>query len=208
MEENFYERDQGLLIVISGPSGAGKGTVCEKLMTLSDQLSVSVSATTRDPRVGEKEGIDYHFINKEDFLDMIGNEEFLEYAKVYDNYYGTPKKHVLDKIDQGLDVILEIDIQGAAQVRSNYPEGIYIFVVPPSLTELEKRITVRGTESKEQLNKRLNCAYDEIRNATKYSYIVINDEVDVAADKINSIIKAEKCRSIRLKSKIDQILGR
>jgi len=93
-------------------------------------------------------------------------------------------------------------------VRSNYPEGIYIFVVPPSLTELEKRITVRGTESKEQLNKRLNCAYDEIRNATKYSYIVINDEVDVAADKINSIIKAEKCRSIRLKSKIDQILGR
>jgi guanylate kinase len=171
-------------------------------------LEISVSATTRDPRNGEKEGINYYFINKENFLDMIGNNEFLEYAKVYDNYYGTPKKQVLEKMEQGIDVILEIDIQGASQVRANYPEGIYIFVVPPSLKELKKRITDRGTENPEQMNKRMNCAYEEIRNATKYSYIVINDTVPVAAKQVSAIITAEKCRSERLESKIEEILGR
>ncbi|MBF7095862.1 guanylate kinase [Alkalibacter mobilis] len=208
MSSSFYERDKGLLIVISGPSGAGKGTICKELLKHEKNLEVSVSATTRDPRNGEVEGKNYYFINKANFLDMIGNNEFLEYAKVYDNYYGTPKSPVLEKMDRGIDVILEIDIQGAAQVRANYPEGIYIFVVPPSIKELKKRITERGTENPEQLNKRMECACDEIRNATKYSYIVINDEVTVAAKQVSAIITAEKCRSERLKSKIEEIIGR
>lgn len=208
MGTNFYEKERGLLIVISGPSGAGKGTVCKELIDKYDNLAVSISATTRDPRVGEMHGENYYFINKENFLDMIGNDQFLEYAKVYDNYYGTPSEPVLELMEEGKDVILEIDIQGASQVRTNYSEGIYIFVVPPSIKELKKRIIERGTENEEQLNKRLNCAYDEIRNATKYSYIVINEEVEVAAEQIAGIITAEKCRSERLESKIEEILGR
>ncbi|NTW72311.1 MAG: guanylate kinase [Eubacteriaceae bacterium] len=208
MDNNFYVKEKGLLIVISGPSGAGKGTVCKELLKQMKNLAVSVSATTREPRNGEIEGVNYYFLNKGNFLDMIGNNEFLEYAKVYDNYYGTPKTPVLDMLDTGVDVILEIDIQGAAQVRANYPDGIYIFVVPPSIKELEKRITERGTESKEQLSKRMDCAYDEIRNAANYSYIVINEKVPVAAYQIASIITAEKCRSERLESKIEEILGR
>ena len=208
MEDNFYVKEKGLLIVISGPSGAGKGTVCKELLSKYSNLMVSVSATTRGARPGEVEGESYYFISKEEFLDMIGNNQFLEYAKVYDNYYGTPSASVIDRINQGIDVILEIDIQGASQVRENYPEGIYIFVVPPSFSELRKRITERATESEEQLNKRLNCAYDEIRNATNYSYIVINDKVEVAADQIAAIITAEKCRSNRLESKIEEIIRR
>lgn len=208
MTKGFYEKEKGLLIVLSGPSGAGKGTICKELLKYEDNLEVSVSATTRDPREGEVEGKNYYFISKEEFLDMIGNDQFLEYAKVYDNYYGTPKNAVLEKMEKGIDVILEIDIQGAAQVRANFPEGIYIFVVPPSIKELRKRITERGTENEEQMNKRMDCACEEIRNATKYSYIVINDTVSVAAKNVSAIITAEKCRSERLESKIEEIIGR
>jgi len=197
--------DNGLLVVISGPSGAGKGTICERLKEELKDLKVSVSATTRKPREGEVEGASYFFINEEDFIKRINDDEFLEYAKVYGNYYGTPKKEVFKQLEDGNDIILEIDIQGALQVKKNYPKGIFIFILPPSLTELNNRIERRGTESKEAIIKRMQCAYDELNYAFEYDYVVVNDEVEAAVDKIMHIIFAEKNRAIRKKAIINKI---
>lgn len=189
---------KGLLLVISGPSGVGKGTICKVLNRRSD-LWFSVSATTRSPRNGEEDGKNYYFIDKEDFLKRIDNGDFLEYAEVYGNYYGTPKSNALEMLDKGFDVILEIDTQGAAQVMENYSEGIYIFILPPSMKELQNRITNRGSETSESLATRLNAAHDEISCMTRYNYAVVNDEVEEAAKKIESIIIAEKCKVSRFK---------
>lgn len=197
--------DNGLLVVISGPSGAGKGTICKRLKEDMKDLKVSVSATTRKPREGEVEGESYFFINKDEFISKINNDEFLEYACVYGNYYGTPKKEVFKQLEDGNDIILEIDIQGALQVKKNYPLGVFIFILPPSLKELKNRIEGRGTDSKEVILKRMQCAYDELNYAFEYDYVVLNDEVDAAVKKIYSIINAEKNRAIRKKAIINKI---
>lgn len=197
--------DDGLLVVISGPSGAGKGTICSRLKEEFKDLKVSVSATTRKPREGEQEGTSYFFINEEDFIKRINNDEFLEYAKVYGNYYGTPKSEVFRQLEEGNDIILEIDIQGALQVKKNYPKGVFIFILPPSLSELNKRIENRGTDSKEVIMKRMQCAYDELNYAFEYDYVVVNDEVETAVEKIKHIIFAEKNRAVRKKAVINKI---
>lgn len=206
--ELFFEREKGILIVISGPSCAGKGSVCKIICEKNPDIRLSISETTRKPRNNEKDGVDYLYISKECFENRIKQGQYLEHATVYEHYYGTPKDYVETLLNSGFDVILEIDIQGAAMVRSNYKEGIYIFIVPPSMQELRRRIEERGTESKEQMEMRLNCAYDEMKNANDYSYIVINDKLADAAQRVQSIITAEKCRTERLKNKIEEILGR
>lgn len=197
--------NSGLLIVVSGPSGSGKGTICKRLIDDMKNIKVSVSATTRKPRVGEIDGTNYFFIDEERFLGKINNEEFLEYALVYENYYGTPKKEVLKQLENGNDIILEIDIQGALQVKKNYPKGVFVFILPPSIEELKNRIEGRGTDSKEAIRKRLKCAYDELNYAYQYDYVVLNDEVGSAVEKIKEIVSAEKNKAIRNEALIKKI---
>jgi len=189
----------GLLIVLSGPSGAGKGTLCKLLREEMPELEYSVSVTTRAPRAGEKEGVNYYYIDKETFEQMIVNNELLEWAKVYDNYYGTPKKQVLEHLRQGKDIILEIDIQGAMNIKKQYPKGVFIFIVPPSIQELENRITKRGTDSVEAIKKRLSCACEELSYVTEYDYVIVNDTVENAIEKLKAVIIAERCRPQRKK---------
>ena len=193
--------NKGLLIVISGPSGAGKGTICNELIK-RDGFYLSVSATTRLPRKGEAEGVNYYFLSKEDFTKKIERNDFFEYAEVYGNYYGTPKAKVLEMLDKGKDVILEIDIQGALKVKETYPDGIFIFILPPSMEELKKRIIGRGSETPESLMRRFKSAYAEINYVSKYNYAVVNDSIECAAEKIESIISAEKCRVDRIEESL------
>ncbi|MCG8484376.1 MAG: guanylate kinase [Clostridia bacterium] len=185
--------DKGLLIVISGPSGAGKGTICRELIKVSD-IEMSVSETTRVPRKGEVHGKNYFFVKKENFLKKVKQEGYLEYAEVYGNYYGTPKEFIMNKIESGRSVILEIDFQGALQVKEKYSEAIFIFILPPSMKELKKRIVNRGSETEESFNKRFGNALEEISYIDKYDYCVVNDKVDVAVKKVKTIIEAEHYR--------------
>lgn len=185
---------KGRLIVISGPSGTGKGTVCKQLLNTEKDVNISVSATTRKPRSGEVDGVNYHFLDTEIFEKNIKEDAFLEYARVYDHYYGTPKKYVLDEINKGKNVLLEIDIQGALQVKERYPEGVFIFLLPPSMEELKKRIVGRGTESEEDIIKRFKSAFEEICYVKEYDYYVVNDIVEDAVEKIRKIISVEKSK--------------
>lgn len=195
-------KGRGLLIIISGPSGAGKGTICKSFMERNENVALSVSATTRAPRTGEVEGVNYYFMSKEKFKEKIESNDFLEYAQVYDNYYGTPKSNVEEILESGKDVILEIDIQGALKVKENTEEGVFIFVLPPSMEELKQRIINRGSETPESLMKRFQSAYKEINYISKYNYAVVNDEVEIAVQKLEAIISAEKCRVDRIKDSV------
>lgn len=192
-------KGQGILIVLSGMSGVGKETVCKRLMELNDDVWMSVSATTRPMRPGEVDGKDYYFITKDEFEERIKNEDFLEYAIVHkEHYYGTPKKEIQKKIDEGKNVVLIIDVQGALKVKELIPSALFIFLMPPSIQVLKERLVNRGTESIEKIVERFKSAYQELNEITKYNYVVINDEVDNAVHKIESIINAEKCRVDRI----------
>lgn len=186
---------KGLLILISGPSGTGKGTVCDLLRQKHPEISYSISATTRQPRPGEQDGVNYYFYTKEKFREMIDQGQLLEWAEVYGNFYGTPKQKVLDRLEAGEDILLEIDTQGALNVMKVMPEGLFIFLLPPSLEELAARLKGRGTETEESLHRRLGAAVDEIKLATKYRYVVVNDKVEDAEEIIANIIEAEHHRS-------------
>lgn len=185
---------QGCLIVVSGPSGTGKGTVCSALLSAHPEIAYSISATTRSPREGEKHGVNYYFLTKPVFETMISEGELLEWATVYGNYYGTPLQPIKEKLAAGQDILLEIDTQGALKVQERFPDGVFIFLLPPSLMELERRIRGRGTEDEASLACRLQAAQKEIGVAQQYHYVVVNDEVKTAVAKIVAILTAEHCR--------------
>ena len=190
---------RGLLIVISGPSGVGKGTVRKALFEREGHnLEYSISMTTRAPRIGEVEGLDYYFVTREEFEEKIKNGQMLEYAEFVNNYYGTPYDKVMEKLDQGSEVVLEIEVQGAMQVKRKIPNAVFIFIAPPSYKALKDRLLSRGTEDKKTVNERLAKAHREIEIASEYDYIVINDEVDNAADRIMAIIRAEHAKCSRV----------
>mgnify|MGYP006290572415 FL=1 len=182
----------GILFVLSGPSGVGKGTVLDALMNDFSEVEYSVSATTRNSRKGEVDGEDYFFISEEKFKKMKKNNQFIESAKVHNNYYGTPKKYVDKTLAKGKDIILEIDIQGARQVKKKYPEAVFIFLKPPSIEELENRLSKRNTENKKSKKIRLKNAKKEINEISEYDYNILNDEVENAVEKLRKIIIKEK----------------
>lgn len=190
--------EKGLLIVISGPSGVGKGTVRKALFERpGHNLEYSVSMTTRTPRNGETEGKEYYFVTKEQFEEAIKEGNMLEHAKFVNNYYGTPKDKVIEQLNTGKEVVLEIEVQGALQVKAKMPGAVFIFIAPPSWEALENRLTSRGTEPKEIIEERLLKARNELMVASSYDYIVINDEIENAVDKIIAIIRAEHARCDR-----------
>lgn len=188
---------KGLLIVLSGPSGVGKGTVCSALRGQVPDLVYSVSATTRKPRMGEVDGVNYFFKEREQFLSMIENDQLLEFAEYVGNYYGTPRDFVEETIAKGKDIILEIEVQGALKVREKFPEGIFIFLTPPSLDELKDRIVGRGTENQATIDHRMSVAVDEMELIRHYDYAVVNDEINHACKRIESIIIAEHCKVVK-----------
>lgn len=196
---------KGFLLVVSGPSGSGKGTICREILAKDKNLIFSISATTRKPRHKENNGVDYFFIDELEFKQKIKEDEFLEYANVHNNFYGTPKNFVIDKINEGKVVILEIDVQGALQVKKSYPEAVTIFLAPPSMNELKNRITKRGTETKEDINIRYKNAFEELNFIEEYDYVVINDKIENAVEKTKSIIAAEKLKVERNKDLTEKI---
>ena len=184
----------GKTFIVSGPSGVGKSTVLHALIEGRDDLYFSISATTRQPREGERDGVDYHFIQPDEFRDMIAADAFLEYAEYVGNFYGTPKMYVDDAMARGKDVILDIERQGAVQVCAKRPETVRIFIAPPSWAELERRLTARGTDTPEKVQKRLIRAQVELEMAGDYDYFVINDTVEQAVEELRAILCAEHCK--------------
>lgn len=200
--------NRGMLIVLSGPSGVGKGTVRQAM--LEDEFRdfhYSVSMTTRKPRPGEQDGVDYYFVSKEEFEQEIANDGMLEYAKYVDNYYGTPMKYVNQTLDSGRDVLLEIEVQGAMQVREKCPDGVFIFLTPPDLLELRNRIQRRGTDDQATIDKRMQKAADEIKMMENYDYAVVNDEIPNAVQRIEKIIESEHLRVPRVIDQYKKMIG-
>ncbi|WP_340001995.1 guanylate kinase [Oceanobacillus sp. FSL K6-0127] len=198
--------EKGILFILSGPSGVGKGTVRKKLFEEASELQYSISMTTRDIRPGELDGIDYFYKSIEEFETLIEQNQLLEYAKYVSNYYGTPRKYVEETLAKGQDVFLEIEVQGALQVKENFPEGVFIFLFPPSLEELKNRIVNRGTESQELVVNRLKEARKEIEMMDAYDYVVVNDRVEHAVDKVKAIIKSEHLKRERVAKQYKKIL--
>lgn len=193
--EGWWKRmSKGFLLVISGPSGSGKGTVSNELLARNKDIVFSVSATTRKPRPNEKSGVNYFFLEEDEFHRTVEEGGFLEYAFVHNNYYGTPKDFVINEIDKGEIVLLEIDVQGALQVKKNYKNVVFVFLLPPTMDELKNRIIKRGTESEEDINRRFKNAFQELDFVGEYDYFVVNDKVEDAVADIENIIKAEKLR--------------
>lgn len=190
-------KSRGLLVVFSGPSGSGKGTVLKEALKKSDDLCVSVSATTRAPREGETDGVDYMFYTKEQFLDLVSENGFLEWACFCENYYGTPRAKIEELLSAGKNVVLEIEVQGAMKIKQKCPDAVLIFNLPPSLEILKERLVGRNTDAEDVIKKRLETATWEISQAPKYDYVLVNDKIEDAADTFLAIIKGEKCNIAR-----------
>ena len=192
------EMRDGLLLVVSGPSGVGKGTLVKALMDRNSRIKMSVSATTRDPRPGEIDGVHYFFKTEEEFKTMVDRGEFLEYIHVFGSkYYGTPRSFVEHELAEGYDVILEIDVQGAMMVKQAFPEAVLMFITAPSMGEIKSRLIGRGTETMEQVEKRFATAFEEVKMIPRYDYVIINDVLDVAVHHMEAILEAERCRTSR-----------
>ncbi len=198
MKSMVKTKKQGLLIVISGPSGCGKNSVIQQLLSIQPNCWVSISCTSREPRGTEENGVQYYFLSKKEFEEEISKDAFLEYAMYAGNYYGTPKKYIQQHLDNGEDVILEIEIQGALKIKEKIKEAVFIFIMPPSMQELKRRLEARKTEDQEKIDMRFKRAYEEINEVSKYNYVVVNDEIDLAANKIQAILNAERCRVDRI----------
>ena len=199
--------NSGLLVVFSGPSGVGKDSLLQRLLEVNPQIRLSVSATTRSPRGEEQHGKAYFFLSKEEFQEMIDQDGMLEYALYCENYYGTPRQPVEEGIKQGQDVILEIEVQGGAQVRQQNPASVSIFVLPPSMKVLSQRLHKRGTDSEEVIQKRLQKAREEIRRADQYDYVVMNDDLEECVQEICEILSAEKKKASRSGNLIEEVLN-
>ena len=191
----MQKKIKGQLIVLSGPSGVGKSTVISELLSERHDIYFSVSFTTRAPRVGEQDGVNYNFVSKAEFEAMIGRNEFLEYAQYVDNYYGTSLKLIEEKLDAGIDVLLDIEVQGAAKVREKCPDAVLIFIIPPSFEELSRRLHSRNTDGEDVIEGRLKKAREEYKEIPKYDFLVVNDKVSAAAAEIMAILVAEGCRT-------------
>lgn len=191
-------KKQGLLIVLSGPSGSGKNTVCDEVKKKNFNIWESISMTSRKPRKGEVDGKSYYFVSAEEFEKNIKEDNMLEYAEFAGNYYGTPRKSVQKHLDNGEDVILVIEIQGALQIKKKIPHALFVFLLPPSMRELKRRLVERKTESSEKIMERFETAYKEINELSKYNYVIVNDDIKSAALKLDSIIRAERCRVDRI----------
>lgn len=198
-------KEKGILIVVSGFSGAGKGTIMKEVMKQYDNYALSISATTRSPRAGEENGREYFFRTVEEFEKMIAKDELIEYAKYVDNYYGTPRPYVEEQLEAGKDVILEIEIQGALKVKEKFPETLLLFVTPPNAVELRNRLVGRGTETMEVIDSRMKRAGEEAEGMDKYDYLIVNDDLQEAVEELHSIIQGEHRRSFRNKEFIDRM---